>query len=290
MSKSLGTKSPDPAAISVTASSAAVCCTLPVPPPFTNSRSGATARTARTTAARRSASSLRAAACISRIARDRSGRPRERVPDPRDMPLVRHDPDQPEAGTPLDRTGQLREFRGLAQRGTAGADPDPAAQQTERRVQLQTDPDLLRPARAGGVDQIQLRHVVDHHGHGGGQLRVPRQLAEPGAVRRGVGEQHVLEPGAREPQRLVERERHDPREALPREDPLQERPAPDGLARHPHRLAAGPAHEVRGVGVEGLQIDDRHGRVEMSGGPVVTGPVGGTGSHGPSLPDGFTGG
>ena len=41
-SKSVGQYSPEPAATSVTASSAAVRSTLPVPPPLTNS-SGATA-------------------------------------------------------------------------------------------------------------------------------------------------------------------------------------------------------------------------------------------------------
>ena len=70
----------------MTAASAAVCCTLPVPPPFTNSRSGATARTAPTTAARRSASSRRATACIARTARDRSGRPATASPTPATCP------------------------------------------------------------------------------------------------------------------------------------------------------------------------------------------------------------
>jgi hypothetical protein len=52
---------------SVTAASAAVRSTDPVPPPLTNA-SGCTARTAATTAARREASSRALARCMARTA------------------------------------------------------------------------------------------------------------------------------------------------------------------------------------------------------------------------------
>ncbi len=86
LSNSRGTYSPDPAATSVTAASAAVCCTLPVPPPLTNSSRGATARTARTASQRRRASSLRAAACITRTVRENTGFPATSSPTPATCP------------------------------------------------------------------------------------------------------------------------------------------------------------------------------------------------------------
>ena len=65
----------------MTAASAAVRSIEPVPPPLTK-RSGATARTAATTAARRPASSRADARCIARIATPISGRPGGRSPTP----------------------------------------------------------------------------------------------------------------------------------------------------------------------------------------------------------------
>jgi hypothetical protein len=70
-SNSVGPYSPEPAVTSVIAGSAPVAATLPVPPPFTNSRS-ACCRTAATASARRRISSGRLRACMSRMARPRS--------------------------------------------------------------------------------------------------------------------------------------------------------------------------------------------------------------------------
>lgn len=68
VSNSVGPKSPEPAATSVTDGSAAVAAMLPVPPPFTNS-SSACSRTARTAAIRRLSSSGRERRCIIRMPR-----------------------------------------------------------------------------------------------------------------------------------------------------------------------------------------------------------------------------
>ena len=65
----MGAKRPEPAATSVTAASAAVPSTEPVPPPLTK-RSGGSAAT---TAARRVASSRADARCMARSATPRSG-------------------------------------------------------------------------------------------------------------------------------------------------------------------------------------------------------------------------
>ena len=93
----MGAKKPEPAASSVTASSAVVPCRLPVPPPFTNSRS-ASSDTAATTAARRER--------ISRAERDWShsiARPLEAfagraVAEPGDVALIGHQADQAQPG------------------------------------------------------------------------------------------------------------------------------------------------------------------------------------------------
>ena len=204
------------------------------------------------------------------------------------MTLVRHQTHQPETRTPSHRAGQFGQLGRGAQRGAAGADTHPAPQQLERGVQLQADPHLVPGALAGPVHQVELRRVVDHHGDGAGELGVPGQLGERRAVGGGIGEQYVLEPGARQPQRLREREGHQAREAGPGEHPLQQRAAAHRLAGHPDRLAGRAADDVIRVGVERLQIDDRHRRVEMSGRPVVPGAVSGAGCHGGSLPEPVT--
>ena len=66
---------------SVTAASAEVVCRLPVPPPFTSSI-GATARTASTTAARRSAISRAERLLMKRITGRWRGLPSGRSPTP----------------------------------------------------------------------------------------------------------------------------------------------------------------------------------------------------------------
>ncbi len=206
------------------------------------------------------------------------------------MALVRHQPDQPEAGPAGDGPGQLGQLGGGAQRRAQGPDPDPAAEHAQRGVQLQTDPDLLRAPGPRRVDEFQLCVVVHHHGHGGGPLRVPGQFREGRAVGRRIGQQDVLETGPRQPQRLREREGHDPGESGTGQHPLQQGAAAHRFARHPDGLPGRTPDEVVGVGVERLQIDDGDRGVEMGGGPVVAGPVSGAGSHGRSLPDSCTAG
>ena len=81
MSNSAGPNRPDPAVTSVTAGSAAVRSIEPVPPPLTK-RSGATARTASTIAARRQASSRAESSCMTGSATRMSGLPGGRSPIP----------------------------------------------------------------------------------------------------------------------------------------------------------------------------------------------------------------
>ena len=216
--------------------------------------------------------------------------PGDGVADTGDVPLVRHDPDQPEAGPPGYGARQIGRLGGGVERGAQGADPYPAAEHPQRRVQLQTDPYHLTAARPGRVDQVELGGVVDHDGDGGGLFGVSGQFREAGAVGRRVGEQHVVETGADQPQGLRQRERHHTREAVLRQHAFQQGPAAQGLAGHPDRLSPRPADQIVRVGVEGVQVDDRERGVQMGGGPVVTGPVGGARSHERSLPDRITAG
>lgn len=176
------------------------------------------------------------------------------------------------------------------QRGASRPDAYAPSQQLQRGVQLQADADDFTSAGARLVDEPELRGIVDHDGHGGGELGVTGQLGEPAAVRGRIGEKDVVEPAPRQPHGLGEGERHDPREAVLGEHPLQQGPAADGLAGDADRLATGAAHEIVRVGVEGVQVHDGERGVEMGGGPVVTDSVGGASSHERSLPDRITAG
>ncbi len=206
------------------------------------------------------------------------------------MALVRHDPDHLEPRPPGDDPGHVGDLRGRVQWRTPGADAHPPAEQLQRGVQLQADAHHFLPAVPGLVDEPELSRIVDHHGDGGGELGITRQLGETGLVGGRVREHDVVEPGARQPQGLGEGEGHDPREPVLREDAFEQGPAAYGLAGDADRLPVGPAHEIVRVGVEGVQVHDRERGVEMGGGPVVTGPVGGARSHERSLPCRITAG
>ncbi len=216
--------------------------------------------------------------------------PGDRVADTRDVPLVRHDPGDLEPRPPGHRTGHVGDLGGGVQRRAPRSDAHPPAEHFQRGVQLQADPHDFATAAARLVDEPELCRVVDHHGHGGGELRIGGELGEPGAVGGGIGEQDVVEPAPRQPQGLGEGEGHDARETVLGQDAFQKGPAAYGLAGDADRLAGGAADEIVRVRVEGVQVHDREGGVEMGGGPVVTGPVGGARSHGRSLPDWITAG
>lgn len=140
--------------------------------------------------------------------------PGDGVTDARDVPLVRHDPHDLEPRAPCDGPGQVGDLGGGVQRRTTRPDADPSPEQLQRGVQLQADADDFTPAVACLVDQPELRRVVDHDGHGGGQLGVGGQLGEGGAVGGRIGEKDVLEPAPRQPQRFGQREGHDTREPV----------------------------------------------------------------------------
>jgi hypothetical protein len=216
-----------------------------------------------------------ALACISRITRERSACPATSSPTPAICPSH-----HPEARAPLDEGREVGELLGGAQRGAAGADADPAAERPQGGVHLQADPDLLGAVAARGVDEVELRGVVQHHADRGGQLGVRGEFGVAGAVGGGVGEQDVAETGAGQPDRLRQCVAHDPGEAVAGEHPGEEFAAADGLAGDPDRLAGGAADQVVGVGVEGFEIDDRERGVQVGGGAVVAGAV----CHGGSVP------
>ena len=61
--------------------------------------------------------------------------------------------------------------------------------------------------------------------------------------------------GLVQPERLGERVGEDAGEAVVRQRALDQRRHAQGLRGHPDRLAAGAAHQVVGVGVEGVEVD-----------------------------------
>jgi hypothetical protein len=132
-----------------------------------------------------------------------------------------------------------------------------------------------------GVDEVELVGVVDHDRDGGTGGVVPDQRAQRTAVHGRVGDQQVVVAELGEPQRLGQRERH---RALARrvgQGPVQRPAAAQRLRGDPDRGAARASGEVGGVGLEGGEVEDREGRVEVRGGGVevhralaVTHPVG----------------
>ena len=177
----------------MTAGSAAVRSTLPVPPPLTNS-SGATAETAATTAARRAASSRADTACIRRTARPRSGRPRGCVLHAGDLRLVGHEPDEREARPrrPPARASAAAS-RGGVHRGAAHADVHaPAAPRAARRRRRGRP--AGRPPRRAGRRRRSGRAAstrVDHQRHPRGRGLVAGQPAQRRPVGRRVPDDDV---------------------------------------------------------------------------------------------------
>ena len=259
-----GAKRPEPAATSVTAGSAAVRSTEPVPPPLTN-RSGATARTAATTAARRAGQLARRGALHrpQRGAEQRlpaAGRRRRR-------------------SAPRSSSARRARARG-AQRPRARAPPPAracAAASAWRRSgparRAATSPRRRRgtPGRAPPArprDQVEVLAAVDHQRD---RARAPArgQRAQRRAVDGRVGDDDVVEPVPGQPQRLGQREGRGSRGSPAASARSIERAAADGLRGEPD--AACPpraAQQVGGVGVERVEVDDRERRVERGGGGV----------------------
>ncbi len=94
----------------------------------------------------------------------------------------------------------------------------------------------------------------------------PRKLAQRAAIGGRVGDDDVLEPLLRQPQRLGQRVGERPLKAGPREHPLLQRAAAHRLAGQPDRLGRGAAFHVGGVGPEGVEVDDRERRIERGRG------------------------
>ena len=170
--------SPEPAAISVTAGSAAVDCTLPVPPALKNSRSA--------TVGPQRVGDLRAAHLQLGHGRDlsayddRAAAPRTASPTPATWPSY--------AITPTSR--KPRRSRSPGQRRppprgrTAASACGPTCWRPHPQpgVDLDRDPDRHRVGGAHRVDHVELRHVVDHQR----DLRRPRSARRPaGRARRG---------------------------------------------------------------------------------------------------------
>ena len=196
--------------------------------------------------------------------------PRRRVPDPGDVALVGHQPDEAHAVAALDLLRQRARLLGRADRGALRPDLDPPAERPPADVELDADAHRRAArARAGRrrLDQVEMRRRVDHHrgravGLGLGQ---PRERAERGAVGRRVGAHEVLEPLVGEPQALGEREGQKPLEAgVAREDAGEQVAAAHGLRRDPDRLAAGAPEHLVGVRPHRVEVAVRERRLEVA--------------------------
>ena len=197
-----------------------------------------------------------------------TGRP---IADAGDLRFVGHHPHQLEARPCGDLPGQRRRLLRRAHRGALSPDLHPAAQGPPAGVEVEADAQRRAVGSDRGVDQIELSPRVDHHrdqhlGVAGGQVG---QLAQRGAVHRGVGDHQVPPAVAGEPQRFGEREgERAPKARVALVDRAQQRPAAHGLRRHADRRPAGAAQHVGRVAPERLQVNERERRVETGGGTL----------------------
>ena len=191
-------------------------------------------------------------------------RVRRPVADAGDVALVAHHAGELEARPRDDRAGECRRVVRRPQRRALRSDPHPPASELEARVEVQADAHRARPARRrrGGIDQVQVVGAVDHQ-HRRRRDVERAELCQRRALRGRVAEQQVVEPVLVQPQRLAQRERHEPEEAGTALRLAQQRPAAHRLARHPDRLARRAAHEVGRVGPERVQVDDRERRLDI---------------------------
>ncbi len=94
--------------------------------------------------------------------------------------------------------------------------------------------------------------------------RAQRQFLQRPGVGGRVGEQQVLEAQLGQPERLRQGEGHQPDEALAAgEDPLDQRPAAQRLARHPDRLRARAGQHRVAVGPHRIEVDEGKRRLYL---------------------------
>ena len=122
--------------------------------------------------------------------------------------------------------------------------------------------------RRGLGGEVDLGDVVDHERDRGRCRGVRGQVVEGPDIDGRVAQQHVVDPLRDEPQPLAQGVAHDAREARAREDAVQHLTHAHGLAGDTDGGAGRAAHEVVGVGLQGVEVDDREG-----GGQVARGCV-----------------
>ena len=183
------------------------------------------ARRAATIAARRSAISPAEERCMQPDRRALQRLAQRPVAHAGDVALVAHQPGQLEPVARGDLRGQRGRLLGRADRRALGADLHQPAAPCGSRCRTR--------CRGGSAPRAPPRRVAIRSSCsaestitiGRPSPSSLRELRERGAVGRRVGEQQVAEAVAVQPQRLVERERHEPAEALvAREDALEHRP------------------------------------------------------------------
>ena len=140
---------------------------------------------------------------------------------------------------------------------------DAAVRGPPARVDVDRDPDRRGAAPRGGLDQVEVRRLVDDQrrvsvGTLGGEQR---QLGERLAIGRRVADEDVLVALAREVERLGQGEAQDPAEAVVEaEDPLEHLRRAHGLRGDPHRQGRGLRSEHVRVRAHRVQVDEREWR------------------------------
>jgi hypothetical protein len=190
------------------------------------------------------------------------------IAEARDLPLVRHHPDEFEPGAASDhlgeRPGVLHRMDGRAPRAHMAEEPG-----TPRGIQLEADPDACPHVRRHHrIDRIELGYRVDHDGHAGGSIRIAGEFADGGGIDRGVSDHDVVDRPVtvgrpREPERLGQRVGEDPAEPRQVEHGVEHGTHPQRLARHPDARAASALDEGAGIRRDGGQRECREWWVEV---------------------------
>ena len=218
---------------SVTAGSALLTSMLPVPPELT-SRSSVTCLTASTTSA------ATIGQLVGRQPLDQPDRGR-RVRQPGDLRLVEHHADQLEGFVLDDPAGQLDHLLRRPQRRPAYAEV--LAEDPQRRVDVQADPDPLAVPPVTDLMKARCSKSSIINVIRDASAASPASSLQRRPVHGRIAHQDVVDPVARQPDRLGQRVAHHAVEPGPLDRGLDQRPAraptstPPGSA---YRRRAGP--------------------------------------------------
>ncbi len=220
---------------------------------------------------RRRRSSRAEAACSSRTAAPAQRPAGGRVAEAGDVRLVTHHPHELHPLARGDRPRERQRLLGRVHWRALGADASAPARERKAGVELQAHAHRRGSRPDGGIQQVELLNAVHHHAHLrlGALGRQPRERTQRRAIDRRIRHHDVPQAPLREPQRLGQREGKRAGKARAQKHAFLQSAAAHGLAGQADRLGRGAPFHVGGVRPEGVDIDQREGRLKLRGSPLV---------------------